>query len=260
MTTESVLQKLGFSFERGGAHTARTMMLDELTRLIAYVADTDASIATYMTACVDDNCLGKQSGKTRLLTYRHLVDLYSLDTTKLVFRSLLYFWHRDEAARPFLAMLCTFVRDGVFRASAEFVQKVPIGATIKRQTLEAFVDDLQPGRFSAATLKSVAQNINSTWTQSGHESGRAVKIRTQARATPGAVAYALVLGYVKGIRGYSLFETEYMKALDCSTDTAIALAEQASRRGWIVVKRIGDVIDVSIQNLLTTEEREWLSG
>lgn len=260
MTTESVLQRLGFSFERGGAHTARTMMLDELTRLIAYVGDSEAALTTYMTACVHDNCLGKQSGKTRLLTYRHLVDLYSLDTTKLVFRSLLYLWSRDEEARPFLAMLCTFVRDGVFRASAKFIQEVPVGATIKRQTLEQFIDDLEPGRFSAATLKSVAQNINSSWTQSGHESGRAVKTRTQAMPTPGAVAYALLLGYVTGVRGYSLFETEYVKALDCSTEVAIALSEQASRRGWIVVRRIGDVIDVSFQNLLTTEEREWLSG
>ena len=71
------LARFGFSIKRGGAHTARTMMLEELTALLTYVERSDADKRDYLRAIGDENCLGKRSGKTRILTYRHLVDLYS---------------------------------------------------------------------------------------------------------------------------------------------------------------------------------------
>ncbi len=40
--------------------------------------------------------------------------------------------------------------------------------------------------------------------------------------------------------------------------SAITLAEEASRKGWIVVKRIGDVIEVLFPNLMTAKEQEIL--
>jgi hypothetical protein len=73
------LARFGFSFQRGGAHTARTMMLEELGALLTYVDHPKADRSDYLQAIDDQNCLGKRSGKTRVLTYRHLVDLYSLD-------------------------------------------------------------------------------------------------------------------------------------------------------------------------------------
>jgi len=39
------LQAFGFSFERGGVHTSRTMMLDELRTLLSTVADQEAAKA-----------------------------------------------------------------------------------------------------------------------------------------------------------------------------------------------------------------------
>ena len=90
------LSRFGFSFERGGAHTARTMMLEELKVLLTYVDRSEADKSDYLQAIDDENCLGKRSGKTRTLTYRHLVNLYSLDPTNILFRALLYFWNRDS--------------------------------------------------------------------------------------------------------------------------------------------------------------------
>jgi len=52
------------------------MMLAELRQLFAYVDNPDASKETYFEAINTANCLSKRSGKTRVLTYRHLVDLY----------------------------------------------------------------------------------------------------------------------------------------------------------------------------------------
>ncbi|MCW5599572.1 MAG: hypothetical protein KIT59_10765 [Nitrosomonas sp.] len=252
------LSRFGLSFERGGAHTSRTMMLEELGALLTYVDRPEAEKSDYLQAIDDENCLGKRSGKTRTLTYRHLVDLYSLDRTNVLFRALLYFWNRDIDGQPLLALLCTYARDSIFRSTAPFILKFSEGATITRESLEVFIDAQEPGRFSKATLKSTAQNINSTWTKSGHLYGRARKVSSRANPTAGSVSYALLLGYLAGSRGQALFQTEYTKLLDCTFDKAIELAESASCKGWIVFKRVGGVIEVLFPNLINQEEMEWL--
>jgi hypothetical protein len=252
------LARFGFSFKRGGAHVARTMMLEELGAVLSYVDCPQAIKDDYFQAINEDNCLGKRSGKTRLLTYRHLVELYSLDPAFALFRNLRFFWQRNHQAQPLLALLCAYSRDAVLRSTAPFILKSPEGTTISRESLEEYIDAQEHGRFSKATLKSTAQNINSTWTQSGHLSGRVRKIRSRPNPTPGVVAYALLLGYLMGIRGDSLFKSEYAALLDCSFERAAELAEEASRRGWIVFKRVGTVIEVLFPNLLNVQEMEWI--
>lgn len=252
------LARFGFSFERGGAHSSRTIMLEELGTLLSYMDRNDAEKSDYLHAIDEDNCLGKRSKKTRLLTYRHLLDLYSLDHTKILFRSLLFFWQRDKAAFPLVALLCAYSRDSILRSTASFILKFPEGATVSRESLEEFIDAQEPGRFSKATLKSTAQNINSTWTKSGQLSGKNKKIRTRAIPAAGSISYALLLGYLQGIRGQALFQTEYIKILECSFERAIELAEEASRKGWIILKRVGDVIEVLFPLLINQEEMEWL--
>ena len=254
----SCLAKFGFSVERGGAHIARTMMLAELDTLLAHVDNPEAETTVYRQLIVDENCLGKRSVKTRTLTYRHLADLYALDQTKILFRALRYFWNRDSAAKPLLSLLCAYARDPVLRSSAPFILKHPEGMPVVREALEEFIDCQDAGRFSKATLKSTAQNINSTWTQSGHIFGRVRKIRACAKPSVGSVSYALLLGYLTGARGQTLFQTEYTKLLDCNPDRAIELAGKASRKGWIVFKHVGNVIEVLFPNLISQEEVEWL--
>ncbi len=252
------LERLGFSYERGGVHTARTMMLAELRALLSFVDRSDAAKADYLEAIQTANCLGKRSGKTRTLTFRHLADLYALDTNFLVFRALRFFWDRDVAGQPLLAALCAYTRDPLLRATAPFVLCFQEGGTITRESMEDLIDEQEPGRFSKATLKSTAQNINSSWTQSGHLAGRARKVRVRAMATSGAVSVALLLGYVTGLRGESLFKSDYTKLLDCSFEKTIELAEDASRRGWISFKRVGQVVEVLFPHLITMQEMEWL--
>ena len=258
MSNDKQLARFGFRFERGGTHSSRTMMLDELTALLSYVDRSEAKKADYLHAIEADNCLGKRAGKTRRLTYRHLADLYSLDTNHLLFRTLLYFWQRDEEGRPMLALLATYARDSIFRTSASLILKAPEGSIITRDSVEERIDSLEPGRFSKATLKSTAQNINSSWTKSGHLTGRNKKTRSRAIPTPSSAAYALLLGYLTGARGQGLFSTEYTKLLDCSKEQVIELAEQASRRGWITYKRVGNVIEVLFPSHINQQEQEWL--
>jgi len=124
--------------------------------------------------------------------------------------------------------------------------------------LEEYLEKKYPGRFSKATLISTAQNLASSWTQTGHLSGRVKKSRSKAKPTPGSTAYALFVGYLSGERGESLFKTDYAKLLDCSFENAVELAETASRKGWIVFKRVSNVIEVVFPSLLTQQEMEWI--
>ena len=252
------LEHFGFSYERGGAHTARTIMLSELRELMAYVGNGDARQVDYIQAIRTENCLGKRSGKTRALTFRHLADLYALNPSLLVFRILRFFWQRDVDGQPLLAVLCAYTRDPILRATVPFVLRFQEGATVTREATEEFIDAQEPGRFSKATLKSTAQNINSSWTQSGHLAGRIRKVRVRAVATPGTVSVALLLSYVSGLRGESLFKSDFTRMLDCSFEKTIELAEDASRRGWISLKRVGQVVEVLFPNLITAQEMEWL--
>lgn len=262
MTVENIhnnkLERLGFSYERGGVHTARTMMLAELRTLLSFVDQADAARADYLDAIQTANCLGKRSGKTRTLTFRHLADLYALDPNLMVFRALRFFWHRDVDGQPLLAALCSYSRDPIFRATAPFILGFQEGATVAREGMEEFIEGQEPGRFSKATLKSTAQNINSSWTQSGHLAGRIRKVRARVVPTPATASFALLLGYVSGLRGESLLKSDFTRMLDCSFEKTIELAEDASRRGWISLKRVGQVVEVLFPNLITAQEMEWL--
>lgn len=252
------VEPFGFRFARGGAHLSRTMMLDELERLLAFAEQPNATPEDFRRAVEDENCLGKRSQRTRALTYRHLVDLYALDPQVTLFRTLHHFWGRDPDAHPLLALLTAYARDAVLRLSAPFVLTLPQGTTTERADMERYIESIAPGRFSKATLRSTAQNVNGSWTQSGHLTGKVRKTRSRAQATPGAAAYALLLGYLSGERGESLLRSEYAKLLDCPPERIVELAEIAGRRGWLVFKHVGNVIEVLFPTLLTAQEQEWI--
>lgn len=254
----SLLKRFGFAFPVGSPHVSRTMMLSELETVIDHISSSGADQADFIQAIVVDNCLAKRTAKNRIITKRYLVELYSLDPNKLLFRSLLFFWHRDPDAHSLLALLCAYARDTLLRASSSYILSVREGVSVSRETMEVFLDGLAPGRYSPGKLASNAKNLNSTWTQSGHLCGRARKVRVRANPTAGSISYALLLGYLSGVRGQALLKTEYIKLLDCTFDKAASLAEEASRKGWIVFKRVGDVIEVLFPNLINQDEMEWL--
>ena len=258
MTREDNLARFGFRFDRGGAHLARSMMLEDLRRLLEHVSDAQAGRNDFARAILDDNCLGKRSARTRALALRHLANLYALDPAVPIFRVLRHFWHRDPDGQALLALLVAYVRDAILRLSAPFILHMTPGKLLVRSELERYLDAQDPDRFSPATLKSTAQNVSTTWTHAGHVHGAVKKTRAAANPTPGAAALALLLGYLDGARGEVLFETQYTKLLDCPRERCIELAEQASRRGWIVCNRIGSIIEVLFPNLLTAQEQEYV--
>lgn len=257
MNNKVVLTHYGFKFNKNSTHTRRTMMLDEISLLLSYVNNRKAKKAEYIKAITEDNCLGKRSVQNRKFTAKYLIELYGLDPNLAVFRALLYFWDRDEQSRPLLTFLCAYTRDQLLRLSMSFIFDHQEGEAVDRLLLEAYIEEYFPGRFSKSTLASIGQRLSTTWTRSGHLSGRLKKVRTKVNNTPGATAYALLLAYLAGERGKSLLASEYVRLLDTPEERLLMLAAEASQRGWMVCNHIDDVLEVRFPNLLTDVEMEW---
>ena len=77
MVELDILKKLGFKFGRNGAHSARSMMIEEL-KLLLFSRPDNAGQEDYRKDIIDFNLLHKSTENARKLTYRHLVDLYGM--------------------------------------------------------------------------------------------------------------------------------------------------------------------------------------
>ena len=99
--------------------------------------------------------------------------------------------------------------------------------------MKAALLDVVGERLNPEILNKVVRNAASSWTQSGHLEGRALKKRRRVRPTPTNVAFSLFLGRCAGFRGAELFASGWMLLLDCSPPSARELSLEAKRQGLI---------------------------
>lgn len=240
-----------------GTHTSRTIMLDELQALLL-AAGPDAVRDDYVHAVVDNNVLSKRTSATRRLTSQRLSELYGLNPGIAIFRVFRRLWPIEESAKPLLALLLALARDPLLRATTVPVLALHHGAEVGRQAITDAVREAVGERLNDSTLDKVVRNSLSSWTQSGHLTGRARKFRQLVNPTPLVVVYALVLGYICGRRGERLFDSFWCRVLDRPTDELIFLTMDAKRLGLIDFKQAGHVIEVNFRELLTPEERKLI--
>lgn len=250
-------ERMGFRFGDKGTHTSRTIMLEELALLLRECPE-NATRKDYITAIVDHNCLGKRTVATRKISSKRLRELYGLDPALLLFRVLRYCWQADEEGRPLLALLTTLARDPLLRVTSYPILRMRPGEELSRQQVIDVLNDSVGNRLNDGTLDKVVRNTSSSWTQSGHLKGRVRKVRRKVRPTPVVTAYALLLGYLLGARGDGLFKTLWTKVLDASLEELIQLALDAKRLGFLDLSYSGGVLEVSIDRMLTEEERRLI--
>lgn len=234
--------------ESGGAHTSRTMLLQELTSLLIAVPVT-AEPDAYRDAVIEQNVLGKKTLSSRQRTHRYLRELYAIDPAILLFRALRDLWDADIEAQPLLAILCALARDPSLRATAAAVLPEAPGAPVTALDLHEALMNRYPGNYSAAVANKVGRNAASSWTQSGHLVGHVGKVRAHATCRPPAVAYALLLGQLDGAVGEGLFGTFWARVLDAPLGVLHEQAFTASQRGWIDFRHGGGVTDVGFSFL-----------
>lgn len=251
--------EFGFKTGVSGAHTARTMMLTDLTALLG-AAPTGSKREDFNRLIVEENVLGKRTTSNRWLTARHMTDLYALDQDVTVFRLLRYFWSADPSARPMLALLCSQARDALLRLSAKKVLETKPGEVLTSEDFSIFFTRELTGRFSEASTLSLSQNIASSWAQAGFFKGKVRKVRTRPVVTPATAAYALALGYLCGLHGQILIESDWARLLDVPRDQVIRLAQEASKRGWLDFKGAGNIFEINFRQLLTPKEIQASHG
>ena len=251
------LKSFGYKFGQNGAHSARTMMFDELVTLFSSLP-AKASKAEYIDSIVEGNLLNKPSKKARQLTARHLIDLYTLDLATPTFRVFRQLWERDIEARPVLALCASLARDPLLRGSVSYILKKQTGESIVRAEVEELLNAQNPERFSPASLKSFAQNINGTWTNAGYLKGKAYKVRSLPVITPTNLTYCLFLGYLEGLTGQRLFSSRWTNLLGLPVTELTDLANAAAHRGQIIFMNAGGIKEVRFDGFLTTDEEVLL--
>jgi len=250
----SIADEVGFRFGEKGTQTSRTIMLSELTAVLAAVA-LDGSRSDYAEAIIGRNCLGKSTASTRRLTNQRLGELYALDPSVAIFRILRRLWGIDSTPQ-LLALLASLARDPLLMATAPAVVPLSEGAEFQRsQMKEALRREVQD-RLNESILDKVVRNAASSWVQSGHLVGRTFKTRRPVVATPASVAFALYLGHAVGFRGQELLKSGWMMVLDCAPTSARELALEAKRQGLIDLRMSGDVLELRFERLDPWYRRE----
>jgi len=248
----------GFYNGKHGVLTSRTMMLDDLSTLLAY-DPSSIHKQEFWVAIVKHNALCKKAYSTRKKSAVRLTELYGLDQSITLFRVLQTLWRSDPIGQPLLALLCACARDPLLRMTAKPLLHARQGEEVTKKQLEDVVRNDAGDRFNPATLNQVARNAASSWAQSGHLVGRNIKKRSKPQVSVANVTYALLLGYLCGMRGQSLFQSFWVSLLDAQEHVLQQMAREASLRGWFSYRGIGDVVEVDFSGILTPHERQVLS-
>lgn len=245
--TEAALD-FGGSNALTGASTSRTLMLKELTALLAGT-DPSATPDDYKRAIVNDNLLLKPSVSTRSKTHAFIRDRFSLDPSVPVFRLLRLLWDRDDTGRPLMALLVAALRDPALRATVPTVLAAETGQPVSSSDFSGTIRDAMPGRLTDKTLKSTGENATSTYRQTGHLIGLRPCRRQLVTATPGSATMALLLGTLDGAGGQGLLESEWVRLLDSPGEVVLAEARVAAGRGWLELRHSGGVLEITFHKL-----------
>lgn len=250
------LEKLGFKFGQSGAHSARSMMLAELVALFQ-MTQPETSRDQYQADICDHNLLNKSTAKARNLTYRHLLDLYGLSPEIPLFRVFRKLWPLEASGQPLLALQMALARDPLLRLSQHHIVEKSIGEAVTRTEVEDLLRAQDPDRFSPASLKSFAQNINGSWTQAGVLKGKTRKVRVRPEVAYTNLVFALFQAYLEGATGERLFQSRWAALLGRGQDKLEELAVIAAQRGIIDYRQSGGVTEVRFPGFLTPEEEQW---
>jgi hypothetical protein len=235
----------GFRVGPRGTHSSRTIMLEEMSLLVAKQGPN----GDIRKSILEDNVLGKTTSSGRALTLQRLKELYCFDPATPIFRVFAALTRRDPGALPQLALLMAIARDPLLRASARPVLGLAPGSQLMRDILRESIASVVGDRLNEAVLDKVVRNTASSWTQTGHLVGRTIKRRARIRANQRAFAFALWLAHRAGFGGAELFDNGWIAAIDLDSGSARHLAERAHAGGLINFRPLGDGFDLDVAPL-----------
>jgi hypothetical protein len=235
-----------------GAHSSRTIMFKELGMLLDSTS-MNAPFNDLKKRVIEDNILQKKSISGRKKTFGFLKQLYGLDPSIPIFRFLRWGWLQNINERPILCLLCALSRDAALRLSAPYILSIAEGSAPNKLDLIHILELSFPNQYSQKQLKSMSENLLSSWTQSGHLVGKLKKIRNKPIAGPISVSYALYLGWLSGVRGRNLLSTPWVEVLNLSDWELRELLQLASKKGWIKYSESGGMVEITFSRELFPE-------
>jgi hypothetical protein len=232
---------VGMKVAGGGPHQSKTMMLAELSTVLALSAHTD-----YSGAILRQNLLGKPSMRSRQAAVYRLRQLYGIGQPAAICAVLHKLWQRDPFGRPLLAILCALARDPLLRDGADAVLSAAPEEQVRWPSIATAFERRHPDRLGEKMSKSLAQNAASSWTQSGHQSGAVQKRRTRAMPTPTVAAYAALLANLAGFGGARLLASRWLDLIDRPAEDRLSLLRQSEGLGLARVRIAGDVLEIEV--------------
>ena len=234
----------GVKLSGGGPHQSKTMMFRELEALIGTGASTPEQ---FRTAAIDENAMGKATRNTRRLTFGHLASLYGLLDQPPLTQAFLRMWPKALESRRLRAFLVALARDPLLRETAPVILSGSVGQSLRYPWLQDALLAAFPMRFSEKTLRSLAQNCASSWTQSGHLDGAVKKLRQRVVPTPATVAFAALIATACGFGGPAILSSGWMRVLDLGPEQALEALRRAEAIGLARVRSAGDVTEISVR-------------
>ena len=204
----------------------------------------------YEKAIVEENILRKSTHSGKISTYKILLKHYTLNDNDVFYHLMKKFCIQDRMSLPLLASLYSIYKDPIFRIAAEYIVSLQPGTGINSQNIADYLNPIIGDKYTFNTLRSLSQNIGSSWTQAGHLSGKVLKTRELVKPTWVAAAYAFTIGFLQGSRGTALFETLWAKVLDADRLQLEELAFQAARHGVLDFRASGEVVEFSFDKIL----------
>lgn len=176
---------------------------------------------------------------------RRLRELYALDEATPIFGLLRKLYAIDSESLPLLAIQVAWARDPLLRATTPPITDAADGQRVETASLAQAFEAAFPGQYSELSRNQTARHSASSWTQSGHLSGRAKKTRQRIKPTVVAVTMALFLGQIAGYHGAAVFSNPWCRLLDLDPDRARAMGFEAHRAGLLNLRAVSEVIDLS---------------
>jgi hypothetical protein len=231
------------------------MMFKEITTTLNAVA-MSASREDYRNEIVLSNILGKNTFSTREKSFRHLREHYGLDPSLPLFYVFRFFASESPESLPLLALVLAFCRDPQLRISFDLIDAATVGQECSSKSFEEHLESIYPGRFSKSTNASMARNLRSTWTTTGHLIGRRHKIRQNPVSSVAATTFAAFAGYLLGLRGDVLLKSVLLRLVATDHSTTVSHLSSASSQGWLRFLSSGGVTEVDFEPLIRRYQLE----
>ena len=227
-------------------HTSRTIMFAELSKVMNHGIEND----NYSDS-LQQNVISKTTRSGITKTSRYLKSLYDLDVSHAQFLAFKHFWSiSGEKDKPLLAIIYAIGSDYLLKNSIPVINNTEIGKKVTVESIESYLENLYPQKYSANTKRSMAQNIASSWKQAGFITGKVKNIRTQPEINYLVVTFALLLAYLNGLRGDFILKSDWVRALSLDERTVRSLAIEAGKRDLLQYQFAGNVTSITFKNLL----------